>query len=81
MGSTSTFTINRRFRSTFGVSSTVCARVWQLLKRDGNLEGMTPDHLLWGLMLLKVYSFETQHAGMAGADKKTFRKWSHIEVE
>ena len=42
---------------------------------------MTPDHLLWGLMLLKLYAFETQHAGMVGVDEKTFRKWSMIAIE
>ena len=42
---------------------------------------MTPNHLLWGLILLKLYSSETTHAGMTGVDEKTFRKWSHFAIK
>ena len=44
------------------------------------LRGMTIDHLLWGLILLKVYTFESINAGMTGVDEKTFRKWSHFAI-
>ena len=68
---------DRRFLSTFGTSSIVCCRVWKLLQRDAtSLKGMTIDHLLWGLMLLKVYAFESIHAGMTGVDEKTLRGYS-----
>jgi hypothetical protein len=41
-----------------------------------------PIHLLWALLLLKVYGKEEELASLAGAvDEKTFRKWSHIFVE
>ena len=74
-------TLDRRFRSTFGVSSHVCCRVWQLLQRNMNdLMKMTPDHLLWGLLLLKVYSVEVPNSSLVGVDEKTFRKWSHFAI-
>ena len=73
--------VDRRFRSTFGISSLVCSRVWQLLQNSPtDMKSMTPDHLLWGLLLLKVYSFEVTHSGMTGVDEKTFRKWSHFAI-
>lgn len=73
--------LDRRFRSTYGTSSIVVCRIWQLLQRDAtSLKGMTVDHLLWGLILLKVYAFESIHAGMTGVDEKTFRKWSHFAI-
>ena len=31
---------------------------------------MTLDHLLWGLMVLKVYAFEAINTRMTGVDKK-----------
>lgn len=40
-----------------------------------------PKHLLWGLLLMKAYSFETINSSMATADEKTFRKWSHAAIE
>ena len=81
-GSGSNLTADRRFRSTFGTSSIVCCRVWKLLQLDRrSLKIVTPDHLLWGLILLKVYSFETINAGMTGTDEKTFRKWSRFAIK
>ena len=74
-------TADRRFRATFGTSSIVCCRIWKLLQLNkASLESMAPNHLLWGLILLKLYSTETTHAGMTGVDEKTFRKWSHFAI-
>ena len=81
-GSGSNQIADRRFRATFGSSSIVCCRIWKLLQLDQtSLKSMTPNHLLWGLILLKLYSSETTHAGMTGADEKTFRKWSHFAIK
>ena len=64
-------TADCRFRSTFGNSSIDCYRVWKLLQLDrSSSESMTPDHLLWGLMVLKVYAFEIINARMTGVDEK-----------
>ena len=72
--------VDRRFRSSFGISSRVCSRVWALLQED-DLEKMKPDHLLWGLLLLKVYAFEVANSGTIGVDEKTFRKWLHLAIK
>ena len=69
---------DRRFRATFGTSSIVCCRIWKFLQLDkASLENMTPNHLLWGLLLLKIYSSETTHAGMVGVDEKKPSKNGH----
>ena len=81
-GTGSNQTADRRFRETFGTSSIVCCRIWKLLQLEkASLKNMTPNHLLWGLILLKLYSSETVHAGMTGVDEKTFRKWSHFAIK
>lgn len=73
-------TLDRRFRSAFGISSHLCCTLWQKLKNE-DIKKMTPDHLLWGLFLLKSYSFETTNSAFAGVDEKTFRKWSLFAIE
>ncbi|KAI9551117.1 hypothetical protein GHT06_004046 [Daphnia sinensis] len=40
----------------------------------------TPNHLLWGFLLLKQYNIESVNAVLVGASEKTFRKWSLIYV-
>ena len=42
---------------------------------------LSMDHLLWGLMLLKLYNLETPNSSFAGVDEKTFRKWSYFAIE
>ena len=81
-GTGSNQTSDRRFRATFGTSSIVCCRIWKLLQLEkASLKNMTPNHLLWGLILLKLYSSETVHSGMTGVDEKTFRKWSYFAIK
>jgi hypothetical protein len=68
----------RRFISLFGIAPELVAHVWTGV--DVGVEPTTPVHLLWALMFLKIYSNETVHATLAGADEKTFRKWSWFWV-
>jgi hypothetical protein len=78
---------DRRFRTFFGTSPAVCARIWVLVKPFETMPtGVKPVHLLWALMFLKLYCAESVHATLAGAgqksvDEKTFRKWSWLFVE
>ena len=76
-------TADRRFRSTFGCSSLLCSQLWRMIEDNGLMvKGMTPDHILWGLHLMKVYSFQTTNCSFAGGvDEKTFRKWSLIAIQ
>ena len=80
---------NCLFRSYFGTSSRICAVLWELLKRqrkriakkDG-YGNVSPKHLLWALMFLKVYGVEATLSSMAGGvDEKTYRKWVWIFVK
>lgn len=70
----------RRFKATFGVSVTICASVWQMIKPN-----LTPDyteeHLLWALHFLKCYNTESVNRAFAKCDEKTFRKrvWKLVE--
>jgi hypothetical protein len=78
-----TRTGERRFRSTFGTSAAVCSRLWYLLQPGKTMpQGASPRHLLWALMLLKIYSTESVLSTMAqGVDEKTFRKWAWMFVD
>lgn len=69
----------RLFRSFFGTSPQVCAIVWDMLSTQ-RPPNSTPNHLLWGLLLLKQYNIESVNAVLVGASEKTFRKWSLIYV-
>lgn len=37
-----------------------------------------PEHLLWTLLFMKLYSAENVLAPMCGCDEKTFRKWVRL---
>lgn len=65
----------RRFRALIGVSPAVCATVWSMLRASLPPKA-SPAHLLWALLFLKVYATEHTSSIIAGADEKTFRKWS-----
>lgn len=59
----------------FGVSPTVTAVVWVHI-RDSLPEETMPKHLLWALMLLKVYGTEAVHEALSGVCRTTFRNWA-----
>ena len=74
----STMTEDRDFREFFGCGLHVASEIWDLLVRQNELpESGCHYHLLWALMLLKIYGKEKTLCTLAGGvDKKTFRKWS-----
>jgi len=37
---------------------------------------VTPEHLLWTLMFLKIYMPYRAFAALVGCDEKTFQKWT-----
>jgi hypothetical protein len=78
-----TRTSDRRFRSTFGTTGAICSLIWNLLQPETTMpQGSSPYHLLWALMLLKLYSTESILCTMAGGvDEKTFRKWAWMFVD
>jgi hypothetical protein len=79
----SVLTGDRRFKTTFGTKPEVVADVWNRLDAYNtiNEKGVSSHHLLWGLMLLKVYAKEAILCTLAGGvDEKTFRKWAFLFV-
>ena len=65
--------LERIFAESFGVVPTTCATIW-----NASFEkppGLSPKHLMWALLFLKVYASEHVHCSMACVDEKTFRKW------
>lgn len=72
-----------RFRATFGTSPENCAKVWQKIDEQDSLpDGGKPKHLLWALMLLKLYCSEMVLSSMAGGvHQETFRKWAWTFVD
>lgn len=68
----------RRFKSFFGVSPEVCAKVWNLLVSDATSD---PKHLLWCLLFLKQYGTEHERRVILNADEKTVRKWTWVYVK
>lgn len=69
----------RKFRAFFGTSPIVCVVTWDLMFNH-HPRNSKPEHLLWALMLLKRYHVENVNAILAGANEKTFRKWSFIFI-
>ena len=77
-----------RFRSMFGTSPEMCARLWRMLDPFASMpKGVHQRHLLWALMFLKLYCAESVLCTLAGGetgravDEKTFRKWCWLFVE
>jgi len=68
-----------RFRAMFGISAEICSHLWDMIDPSEFTMGKGAKccHLLWALMLLKVYATEATLCALAGGvDDKTFRKWS-----
>ena len=75
-------TEERRYRAYFGTSSFITSNIWyKLYKADLIPEKGQPKHLLWGQLFLRIYNSEEVHAGLAGVDEKTFRKWSWLFIK
>ena len=67
----------RKFRSHFGTCPAICAELWQMIDPQEFINRFArPEHLLWGLMLMRVYATEEVLSGIAGVTEKTYRKWA-----
>ena len=72
----------RRFRALFGCTCVVCAWMWNYwVHRNVLPSAARPIHLLYALLVLKVYAIEEVNKSMTGVDEKTFRKWVWIFVD
>ena len=70
--------VDLRFRAHFGTSSDICVQLWNMI---GPIAGAKPVHLLWALMLLKLYCAESVLCTLAGGvHEQTFRKWAWLFV-
>jgi hypothetical protein len=72
------------FRSDFGTSWVNVARIWELLHFPVvriKERGKEPQHLLWALLYVKVYTNECITKKLLGRDPKTVRKWVWIFLE
>ena len=71
---------NRRFRSNYGVSWSVCSDTWNKLWDTNHpilsQRRVCANHFLWCLMLMKSYDSESKSAGSCDTTEKSFRKWS-----
>jgi hypothetical protein len=74
---------NGRFRSVFGAGSEVVADIWNRIEADAPIDkDAKPKHLLWALVLLKVYQSDEVHCALVGwPSAPTFRKWAWYFVE
>ena len=77
-----------RWTQHFLAEPVVVADVWQHLAVDIEADPDAPDdkiaepvHLLWALMLLKMYSTEAVLSGLCGVDEDMFRKWARHDIE
>jgi len=83
-GKTDNQSFDRRYRRLFGpMTPKRTASLWNRLVSDGYLgAGAKKCHLLWALLILKVYSSETAMCSIAGGvDEKEFRTWGWLFVE
>ena len=65
---------DRQFSSLYGVSKTICEKLYKSIQFYGN-GVLSTDSLLMTLYFLKVYSTESVAAYTFGVTEKTFRKW------
>jgi hypothetical protein len=70
-----------RFRSHFGTCASICCDLWNMIAAN-TIDKAKPFHLLWGLMLLKLYCAEAVLCTLAGGvHEQTFRKWAWLFVD
>ena len=70
-----TMTSIRKFTALFGLSPKCCCAVWIRLGEKKPRNGQ-PVHMLWALLLLKVYATEDVLCAITRVDRKTVRKWA-----
>lgn len=58
---------------TFGGHSSLCSKLWTAIG-DNLHKNASPVHILWDLMLLKIYLSEHKNSSIYGDDEKKFRK-------
>jgi hypothetical protein len=67
-----------KFKAFFGITPSMCAIIYNRIyhKVCVDYRNFAPNHLLWGLMFLKVYGTEYVMIQLAGTkSRKTYRKW------
>jgi hypothetical protein len=80
--SLSTVVFQSRFGLLFGVTPDLSSELWTLLSSETTMDSYAkPKHLLWALMLMKIYATEAVLSVLAGCDEKTFRKWAWTFIE
>ena len=62
----------RRFRAFFGVSPSTASLLWGKIKSLDWAPRSQAKHILWALLLMKVYDSEEVMAGFLGVDEETF---------
>lgn len=62
----------RPFSAHFGFDGETCERAWRMIKQNNN--GLKPFHLLWGLMMLKIYATESVLSSMCCVTEKNIPK-------
>ena len=80
---------HKRFKAKFGVTSVLCARVWNLIVSNLNesqidLTGyhLLPEHIFYALFFLKCYPTARQTVATLGRDVglKKFRKYVYFVI-
>lgn len=72
----------RKFIAFYGCNWHVCHDIWTRISvRFGEKEKTNPKHLLWSLMLAKLYGFEDTQAVTCKTTSKTWRKWAWHYLE
>jgi hypothetical protein len=74
---------DRQFKALFGTTAQVCVTLWELMSPETSMpKNARPKHLLWALLLLKVYGTETVLSSLVGGTtEKTYRKWAWCFIE
>ena len=73
-----------RFKAHFGTTAHICCMLWnQILSAAGvppMPNGASYRHLLWGLLLMKIYATEAVLCAIVDTNEKTFRKWAWLMI-
>jgi hypothetical protein len=77
-----------RFKAVFGTSAWMCLLIWRMLDEQTdylNNRHAQAKHLLWGLVIIKVYGNEKAMCAIVANPKapseKTYQKWAWYFVK
>lgn len=72
-------TFVKKWKCHYGISPVNTIRLWNRIL--DNEYDLCLNHFFWGLLLIKLYQYESVASNIVGVDEKTWRKWAWYAVD